>query len=240
MYKDKKIVAVIPARGGSKGIPGKNIKALAGKPLIGYVIDAVMRSKYVDDVYVSTEDEKIAAVSKKYGAKIVQRPAELATDTASSESALLHFADQVHFDCLLFLQCTAPLTSTEDINGIIESYFKSDCDMMFSVCEGDGGFHASRFVWDGNSEPVGHDFPRKRRQDLPALYKENGAMYLMTRANLLTYQDRFHGKKQIYVMPKSRSYDIDNIEDFDFLEKLLRFGLVGESRAQKRNIPSTS
>src|SRR3989344_5617619 len=114
IIKNKKIVAIIPARGGSRGIPHKNIVDLAGKPLIAYSIEAAKNSKYISEVYVSTDDQAIAETSKKFGAKIIKRPAEMATSKAKSEEALLHFAEQVDFDVLVFLQCTSALTISED------------------------------------------------------------------------------------------------------------------------------
>lgn len=223
---EPKIVAIIPARGGSKGIPRKNIKLLNGNPLISYVIKAALKSQYIDEVYVSTDDEEIAEVSKKYGAKVIMRPAEFATDEASSESVLLHFTEKVTYDYLIFLQCTAPLTTTEDIDCMINNYLYSEYDTMVSVCEGDGGFHATRFIWTENAKPIAHSFPRKRRQELPTLYKENGAIYIMKKAGLLKYKDRFHGKIGVYIMPKYHSFEIDNIEDFEFLNKIMKARLI--------------
>lgn len=118
------IVAIIPARGGSKGIPYKNIKLVGGKPLIAWNIIAAKKSKFIDDVYVSTDDEKISSIALSYGAKIINRPAELARDESSSESALLHAIGQINSEGvfpneIVFLQCTSPLTTCEDIDNCI-------------------------------------------------------------------------------------------------------------------------
>jgi len=114
------IVAIIPARGGSKGIPGKNIKLLNGKPLIAYSIEAAKSASSISAVYVSTDSPEIASVARKYGALVIDRPKELATDTATSESVLLHFAEQVDSDAIVFLQCTTPLTNSKDIDGAVK------------------------------------------------------------------------------------------------------------------------
>jgi N-acylneuraminate cytidylyltransferase len=215
-----KIIAIIPARGGSKGLPRKNILPLNNKPLISYVINAALNSRYLKGVYVSTEDKEIAAISKAYGAKVIKRPAKLSSDTASSESALIHAAKQIDCTHILFLQCTCPLTTTEDINQMIVNYLKEGADTMFTVTEPE-----CRFLWDEDGNPVGHTLPRKRRQDLKPVYRETGAMYLMSKEGLLKYKDRFHGKMHIYKMPKDRSYDIDTKPGLEFVEKLMRCGL---------------
>ena len=129
MYKNKRILALIPARGGSKGIKDKNIIELCGKPLIAYSIDAAKNSKYIDDILVSTDSEKIAEVAKKYGARVpFLRPYELATDTSTTLDVVLHAIDYVNkeekkYDTLILLQPTAPLRKTEDIDSAIEKFF---------------------------------------------------------------------------------------------------------------------
>lgn len=216
-----KIVVIIPARGGSKGILHKNIAALNGKPLIAYTINAASNSSFISDVYVSTDDKKIAAISRAYGAKVIMRPKSLATDTASSESALIHAAKKIDCTHILFMQCTSPLTTTEDVNMIIRSMAVNMTDTMFSVTEPE-----CRFLWNLEGEPIGHTLPRQRRQDLEPIYRETGAMYLMSKEGLLKHKNRFHGKIGLYIMPKDKAYDIDTQEDLDFVEKLMVLGLV--------------
>src|SRR3989338_11539667 len=121
MARDRKIVSLTPARGGSRGIPRKNIKPLAGTPLIGYCIGQARRSKLASVIYVTTEDGEVKAVAEKYGATVILQPKEISTDTSSSESALLNFAKLVDFDVLVFLQCTSPFTLAEDIDGAVRS-----------------------------------------------------------------------------------------------------------------------
>ena len=138
MYKNKVIIAIIPARGGSKGIPKKNIKFLNGKPLITYSIENVIKSKYIDEVFVSTDDKKISLIAKKYGAKIINRPKILARDTSSSESALKHAVEEIEklgikIDLVVFLQATSPMRGKYDLDRAIEKFFKEKLDSLFSA-----------------------------------------------------------------------------------------------------------
>ncbi len=135
-----KIVSIIPARGGSKGIPRKNIIQLGGIPLIAHTITSSLKSKYVNETYVSTDDDEIAKIAEKWGSKAVYRPKKLATDTTSSEDVLLHFSSKVDFDILVFLQCTSPLTSSNDIDNAIKLLMEKKHDSILSVCQDHGGF----------------------------------------------------------------------------------------------------
>lgn len=221
MYKNKKIVVVIPARGGSKGVPGKNIKEINRKPLISYNIEAAKEAKYVDEVYVSTDSDKIFDVSKDFGAEVIRRPDELATDEASSESALIHFAEEVDFDILVFMQCTSPLTLSDDVDGAIEEYFRDGVDSVLSVCDSHGGFLCGGFTWQEGGKLIGYDYmKRPRRQEMKKEYRENGAIYVMSKEGLLKHRNRLYGNIGFYVMPYSRSFEIDEVEDFELLEKI--------------------
>ena len=219
---NKKIVALILARGGSKGIPGKNIKELSGKPLIAYTIKAAQNATRIEEVYVSTDCEDVAMVSKKYGATVIERPSELASDEASSESALLHFAENVDFDVLVFLQCTSPFTMSEDIDAAIEK-FSEGYDSVLSVCEDRGGFLCGGFRGGVNGESVGYAYKnRPRRQDMDMVYRENGALYVMSRKGLIDNRNRLCGNIGLYRMPGSRSFEIDEPGDFEMAEIYMR------------------
>lgn len=207
-----KIVAIIPARGGSKGIPRKNLIELNGHPLIYYTIKSSLNSK-VDETWVSSEDEGILRVSKEFGAKIIKRPVELATDTASSESVLLHFANIVDFDILVFLQATSPLTIAEDINNAIKML--KDYDSVMSVSE------LTQFIWK-EGKPTYDINDRKMRQELNPSFIETGALYVTTRKNLLKYKNRIGGKIGFYVIPKIRSFEIDSYEDLELIKKIMK------------------
>ena len=216
-----KAVSLIPARGGSKGIPRKNIKNLNGKPLISYVINSSLMSKYIEETYVSTEDEEIAGISKDFGAKIINRPSNLATDSASSEEVLLHFAEKIDFDVLVFLQCTSPLTKEVDIDGALDLFFTKKYDSVLSVCQDNGGFLCGGFLWDESGKSYNYDYKnRPRRQDMKKLYRENGAIYVIDRENLLKSKSRLTGKIGLYEMPRERSFEIDEPEDFELLNKI--------------------
>ena len=214
------IFALIPARGGSKGIPKKNLRNLNDAPLIAYNIDAARRS-IVDEVYVSTDCKEIAHTAVEYGAKVVMRPSNLAQDTSSSEDVLIHFANLLEFDILVFLQCTSPLTNPDDINSAIklmESY-----DSIVSVCKDHGGWLCGGFRWTeylSQAIPVDYDLlsPRPRRQDMKTYYRENGAIYVTTKEGLLKSKNRLNGRVGLYEMPRQRSFEIDELEDLEEIQ----------------------
>ena len=221
-------LAVIPARGGSKGIPQKNILPINGKPLIAYTIENAQRASRIDRVIVSTDDEEISNISKQYGAEVIRRPKGISGDTASSESALLHvlhyideFEKQPLPDILMFLQCTSPLTLPEDIDGTINALLDSDSDTALSVTP----FHY--FLWekdqDGNAIGINHDKrARLRRQEINLPFLETGAVYAMRIPGFLKAKHRFFGKTAMYIMPNERCLEIDELVDFKIAEVLLR------------------
>ena len=216
---DKKIVAIILARGGSKGIPRKNVLPVGGVPLVGRSILAVKNVPNISAVYVSTDDDEIASVAQAYGAEVVARPAELATDTASSEGALLHFAELVQADAYVFIQCTSPFTTREDFVRGIEVFNQSGIDSVLSVTEDHGGFLCGGFTWDEDGNSVNYDYMhRPRRQDMKKTYRENGAFYIMNRAGLLQHKNRLHGKVGLAHISRLRSFEIDEPEDMSLAE----------------------
>ena len=231
MYKGKNILGLIPARGGSKGLPRKNIKPLLGKPLIAWTIEEALASKYLDRLIVSTDDKEIAEISKKYGAEVpFIRPKELAEDNAKGIDVALHAIDwlkkndkQKQYDLLMLLQPTSPLRTTEDIDKAIELLFLKDAKAIVSVCEVD---HYP--LWSNTLPENGcmKDFIRKEimnknRQELPIFYRLNGCIYLAY-CSYLQKQRSFFGEKSFaYIMPKERSIDIDGEIDFRLAEILL-------------------
>lgn len=221
------ILAIIPARGGSKGIPRKNILSLLGKPLIAYNIEQARKAHLVNRLVVSTDDAEIAAISRQFGAEVVWRPAEISGDTASSESALLHtlaFLNQAEGyqpDLLVFLQCTSPLTLSADIDGTIQALLDANADTALAAIP----FHY--FVWKTNSggDVVGinHDKSvRPLRQEREAQFLETGAVYAMRVQGFLKARHRFFGKTALYEMPVERRLEIDDPVDFQIAETLLR------------------
>ena len=225
MTRGKSVVAIIPARGGSKGVPRKNVRAVAGKPLLAWNIEAALGAKSVDLVVVSTDDDEIAGVAERYGARVVRRPAEISGDTATSESALLHALGALRDegcnpDILVFMQCTSPLTASEDIDGCVDTLLKEDADSAFTAKE---FFY---FVWkrlpDGSADGINHDKRfRPRRQDREPQYEENGAVYAMKTDGFLAARHRFFGKTVMSLMPESRCYEIDTEFDLEVAGRLL-------------------
>ncbi len=220
-------LCIIPARGGSKGIPRKNLHPIAGKPLIAWSIETALASDAVTRVIVSTDDNEIAAVAESYGAKIVHRPPELATDTASSESALLHVLDklaqneQYNPDLVVFLQATSPYRLASDIDGAVNLLLSNNYDSVFSGFE---GHFIGRWQQDetGCARPLNFDpANRPRRQDNPSEYLENGSIYVFKPFVLKQTGARMGNRIGIYPMPLERSFQIDTIEDLRFLEKLM-------------------
>ena len=226
MMNDSKTVALIPARGGSKDIPGKNLRELNGRPLIDYAIKAALESN-VDETWVSTDCEEIEAVALESGARVLHRPEEYATDASSSEEALIHFAKCVDFETLVFLQCTSPLTVADDIDLALGTFEKGEFDSLLSVCEDKGGWLCGGYTWKEElgkpAERLGFD-SRQLRQDMLETYRENGAIYITLRKWLMVTQLRVSGNIGMHIMPRWRSYEIDGEEDFLELSFLMESG----------------
>lgn len=220
-------LAIIPARGGSKGIPHKNVYPLLGKPLLAYSIEQALSSKLISRVVVSTDDSEIAAVAQKYSAEVVWRPAEISGDTASSESALLHTLDYLESteayqpDLLVFLQCTSPLTTVEDIDGTITVLLEKKADSALSVIP----FHY--FLWreneNGDCIGINHNKRfRPLRQEREPQFLETGAVYAMRTRGFKEAKHRFFGKTVTYTMPAERRWEIDDPIDLVIAEMLLQ------------------
>lgn len=225
--KKPKILAIIPARGGSKGIPRKNLRILCGKPLIAYTIEAALNSKYIDRVVVSTEDEEIADVAQGYSAEVIKRPPELADDLAPTEPSLEHVVrymeetEGYRADVIILLQPTSPLRNSQHIDEAIETFFSNKYDSLLSVCPS----HA--FLWKADKEKmysVNYDFRnRPRRQERELEYRENGAIYITKYDILMNGHNRLGGKIGLYIMPGKSSWEIDSEFDFWLCEHLITF-----------------
>ncbi len=209
-----KIVSVITARGGSKGIPKKNIMEINGAPLIWYTINASQESK-VQETWVSTDSKEIADQAKKYGANTLSRPKELADDIIMPDAALLHFAENVDFDILVFIQPTSPLLNQHYINKGLEMMNKYDS--VFSA-------YKEHWLprWSTNAKPIDwNPNARPRRQDVDERFVENGAFYITTKKQLLESKLRYSGNIGIVEMPLQKSFQLDSYDDLRVLEKLL-------------------
>lgn len=215
---DMSTVALIPLRGGSKSIPQKNIKLIAGKPLCAWCLEAAIKSRSIDSVYVSTDCAKIADVveSLGLGVKVIFRPDEFATDESSTESVMLHFMSQLSFDALVTIQVTSPLLQAQDLNRALVQFQAEKYDSMLSAVR------VKRFFWDNNSSPINYDpLFRPRRQDFRGTFMENGAFYITKRDVLELYNCRLGGKIGIYEMDHSSAIEIDELEDWEPVERLL-------------------
>lgn len=227
MYNGKRILALIPARGGSKGIKNKNIIHLNGYPLVSYSIRASLESKYVDDTIVTTDSEEIAKVSRKYGANVpFMRPAELATDQARSIDAILHAiksldAAENHFDILVMLQCTQPLTTTTDIDQAIETFFEKGMRGLVSVSPvEDHPLLMRRMDKEGTLESLLGENSTCRRQDFKIYYKVNGCIYI-NQISELSSDTSFNDNSVGFVMDVSHSVDIHEMKDLYLAEYYL-------------------
>lgn len=219
--KKQKIIAFIPVRGGSKGIPGKNIKHLAGKPLVCYGIDAALNTKAIDQVIVSTDSLEIRTVLEAhYGdnqrIRIFDRDPSTATDKASTESAMLDFAEKQPFDKIILIQATSPLLTEEDLAEGIKNYLGGNYGGLLSVVR------QKRFTWNEDG-PINYD-PQNRpqRQDFDGFWVENGAFYITSRDNLLKTQCRITAPYGVYEMPEDSYFEIDEPEDWLIVEGLIK------------------
>jgi N-acylneuraminate cytidylyltransferase len=208
------IKTIIPARGGSKGIPRKNIIDINGKPLIQYTIEAAKASK-AKDVYVSTDCAGIMLEAIKHKAKVIMRPSNISGDNSKSEDALLHFAKTISFDILVFIQPTSPLIIPENINKGLEMLEKYDS--VFSAYKEHWiprwNMDNTPDNWDTNNRPM--------RQDMSEKWVENGAIYITKRECLEKSGVRYSGKIGILEMPQSRSFQIDTLDDLELIKKII-------------------
>ncbi|OLT55932.1 acylneuraminate cytidylyltransferase family protein [Moorena bouillonii] len=217
-------VCIIPARGGSKGVPRKNIKPLNSLPLIIYSIIDATEASLVDQLYVTTDDAEIASKVEEYGASIIKRPDELAGDTASSELALAHALDEIersgiHPNLIVFLQCTSPIRSGIDIDNAIQKLQAEDADSLVSVSP------SHRFLWkqvDGVAKSINYDYrDRPRRQDMNPQYVENGSIYIFKPWVLQKLGNRLGGKISLFPMSEAAAHEIDSPLDFEIAEFFL-------------------
>lgn len=233
MYKKKRILALIPARGGSKGLPGKNIRSLNGKPLIAWTIEEAKKSRYLDTIIVSTDDKKIAAISETYGAKVpFIRPKYLATDNAAGINVVLHCLKQFKnviesFPVLVLLQPTSPLRKTEDIDKAIEFFFSKSADSLTSITDFEHSPFGMLKLYRGFITPVYKKWMLAQRQNQPVVYRENGAIYICNTAFILKKKS-FYSKKTVgFYMPPEKSIDIDTEIDLKIAGAFLKKNYYG-------------
>lgn len=226
MSSPPSVIAIIPARGGSERVPGKNLLPLAGLPLVAHSILHARRSKSVSETIVSTEDELIANVAKQYGADVVMRPGDLAGPTATSEAALLNVLDERRRagkpdpDLVVFLQCTSPVRKNDDIDNAVTQLLDEKADSLFSACRN------HTLIWKSTSkgpESLNYDYhTRKREQEMETQYRENGSIYVTKTELLRKTGNRLGGKMIVYEMDEMHSFQVDTPEHLDFVRAVLR------------------
>lgn len=227
---DKKLnVAFIPVRGGSKSIPLKNIKPINGKPLVYWTVKAACECKDIDIVYVATDSdaikEKIEEFKHEYDCfskiQVIDRSAESASDTASTESAMLEFAEKYEFDNIVLVQATSPLIKSSDLDRGFDLFLEEGTDSVLSAVR------QKRFNWkvnsDGTAEPSNYDvFNRPRRQEFDGYLVENGAFYITSKQDLLASKNRVSGKIKIVEMDEATYFEIDEPSDWIIIEALMK------------------
>lgn len=224
MINKLKILAVIPARGGSKGLPKKNIYPLNGKPLIAYSILAALQSKYIDKTVVSSDSDEILDVAKHVGAETVKRPDHLAADDASSESAVEHVLELYpDFDIVVLLQPTSPLRSTQQIDLAIDLLIQKSAKAVISTYEpSHTPFKAFKETKEGYLEGlVDNESPFMRRQDLPKTHMPNGAIFVIYTKEFLSGKSFFTNKTLPFEMTLDESVDIDTLADIEIISGIL-------------------
>lgn len=222
------MIAIIPARGGSKGLPGKNIMEMCGKPLIAYTIEAALNAKSIDHVIISTDDIKIADVAKKYGAEVpFMRPSRLASDTAMAVDNYIYTIERLEkewnmkIDSFVVLQPTSPLRLSADIDGAVELFNARKADSVVTYVKEAHPVFWHKKVDDNNKIEDLFEGTIANRQELPITYYPNGAVYVFS-TNLIRQRKYYSENSYAYIMPRERSVDIDFLEDFKYAEFLMQ------------------
>lgn len=223
-------VAIIPARGGSKGIPGKNTILVAGKPLIAWSIEHALRSSKIHSVWVTSDSLEILDIAEKYGAQTILRPVNISGDKATSEEAWIHAVHHiklsVEIELVVCMQPTSPVRGRHDLDEAIDKYYKKKFDSLLSVTKVE-----DYFEWrmsECGAESINYDYSnRKRRQDIEVKYLENGSFYIITPSLLVENKNRLGGYVGFYEQEKYKMYQIDSIEDAALCEAILNgYGLI--------------
>lgn len=221
------MIAIVPARGGSKGLPGKNIKMLCGKPMIAYTIEAAKKSKYINHVIVSTDDEQIAKIAVQYGADVpFLRPDFLASDNAQAIDNYIYTIERlskewnIPIEEFVVLQPTSPLRIVEDIDGAIEMFIQKKADSVISYTSEAHPVCWHKYIDENNAFIDIFESTIANRQDFKKSYYPNGAIYVF-RSSMIRNRKYYTGKSYAYIMPRNRSVDVDYQEDFDYVEFLL-------------------
>lgn len=231
------VIAFIPVRGGSKSIPLKNIKPFCGKPLVCWNIEALEDCPFVDEIVVATDSDKIEDVVNSMHclkATVYRRSSENASDTASTESVMLEYiqhADLKGDTIFMLVQATSPLTQTIHFTEALEKYSKGDFDSMLTCVRN------KRFFWSEQGESVNYDYRnRPRRQDFAGMMMENGAFYINTVKNIIESGNRLNGHIGVYEMPEYTATEIDEPDDWYYLEDLMRRHVLNNTAPSRKSI----
>jgi CMP-N,N'-diacetyllegionaminic acid synthase len=226
------VVAIIPARGGSVGIPKKNLMLLCGKPLLGWTIDHALDTKEIDEVYVSTDDDEIAEYAVSKGVQVIRRPVEISGGDANSESAIQHVLTNINLtsgydpDIVIFLQATSPLRKNGDISAALNLFRTVKADSLFS-----SSVAADLTIWNKNDagwESINFDYKnRKTRQTAPVQFVENGSIYIFYSELITQTGNRLGGKIESYVMAPWQLHEIDVEEDVELIEYYMEKHIIG-------------
>lgn len=216
-------IAFIPVRGGSKSIPLKNIKTINGKPLVYWTVKAAQDCEDIDEIYISTDSQEIRNTVLEFKmskVKAIERSPETATDEASTESAMLEFAERNEFDTIVLIQATSPLLTKVDLEKGFDVFKQPDVDSVLSVVE------QKRFTWtekEGYVYPINYDvYKRPRRQEFDGFLVENGAFYITSKQKLLEAQNRISGRIRAVKMKEASYFEIDEPSDWTVVEELMK------------------
>lgn len=231
MIENKRVLAIVPARAGSKGLPGKNIRLFCGKPLLQWSVEHGLSSRYVDRVIVSTDSSEFADIARRSGALVpFLRPAHLSSDTAKSADVVLHAVDFLEergdiFDVLVLLEPTSPLRNPKDIDNAVELLVaEPEAESVVSISRVEA--HHPSFLMKKNEagfiEPYLSDFRVVRRQDITQLFFLDGTVYASLVGSFKARKGFYHAKTLGYEVPKYKSFEIDDLDDFIICEALFR------------------
>ncbi len=233
----KKTIAIILARGGSKGIPKKNLKKFCGVPLIAWSISQAMNAKGISDIWLSSEDEKILTIAKKFGAKTILRPKKLATSTANADEGYIHAISHIeknHYipDIIIALQATSPIRESKDIEFALKKFKKNNYDSLFSCCLAE-----DLLLWKKSKnslKSVNYNFrKRPRRQDFNDFVIENGSFYIFTPSLIYKLKNRLGGKIGNYIMESWKLFELDEPSDIKFCELIMKNYIL---KSKKNNL----
>jgi len=219
MNKKLRVVAIVPARGGSKGVPRKNIKKLSGEPLIGYTLRVAKSVKEIDCLVVSTDDDAISSIVQSYGTKVISRPDEFATDDASTESVLIHVIDHLikkdcNYDVVLVLEPTSPFRSANTIRKAIRCFYDDTVESVLAVRKSSENIGT---IKNGFFYPIVSNSPRRRQLRDP-FYIESGTIYAVRTNYLKKNKTLVSEKWKAIIVPESETIDINTVDDFQYAE----------------------